>query len=86
MINAFSAHVYPNPSSGHFTVTFNSSGETVCIFNITDMTGKVLIRENYNAVPGINARSFDLGSLAKGLYMIHLQNKDATQVLRISLQ
>ena len=82
----FNAEAFPNPAKGNINVNFNSNEETEFIISIMDITGRTLLSENYNAVSGINLRSFDLSRFEKGIYMLRLQSEDGGELLRIAVE
>src|SRR5690606_37722699 len=57
--------VYPNPTNGQHTVTFESK---VSSFSIIDVTGKELMRINNN---NPNETTLDLSGLASGIYFLN---------------
>jgi hypothetical protein len=74
--------VYPNPTSGMFVVelpTEVKGGQAV----ILDMQGKVVTQKTF--LPD-SKLTFDLGGVAKGVYLIQVQNGENIYRSRISVQ
>ncbi|WP_276132624.1 choice-of-anchor L domain-containing protein [Polluticoccus soli] len=74
--------VYPNPNTGAFTVELPAGLEKSEVV-ITDMAGKVIQKQT--ALEG-NKLQFDLGPVARGMYMLHLTNGSQNFRTRISVQ
>jgi len=65
--------IFPNPTHDVVTVTFNSQVEEKYTVQLVDMTGRVVIREDQNAVKGENEYKCNLGNYAPGIYSLILQ-------------
>ena len=68
-----SLEVFPNPSLGKTTITFNANKNVDYIFNVVNMIGKVIINEKISAVEGFNTKEIDLKNASNGLYIISIQ-------------
>lgn len=64
--------VYPNPSHGNFNVVFNSDIVAPTTVIVMDMMGKVVYEQNGEANIGENNVAVDLGSNAKGIYILQV--------------
>jgi hypothetical protein len=63
--------VYPNPSSGLFSIDFGASDYHDAIIEITDINGKILYVSK-----AVSAReNIDLGGLQRGLYFIRINSQ-----------
>jgi hypothetical protein len=74
--------VFPNPNTGKFKVEIPDGikgGEAV----IMDMAGKVIQRVRF--MPDVQL-SFDLGDIARGVYMVQIKNGDNTYRALVSVQ
>jgi nitrous oxidase accessory protein NosD len=67
-------NVYPNPSSGIVTVEFTSDEKSKVLLTITDLTGKIIMNEIINSIPGNNSKVLELENLAKGIYILNLKS------------
>jgi hypothetical protein len=66
--------IYPNPSTGDFSLTFSSSRKTSAQITITDITGKLILRESPLIDAGQNEVSINLGNgVVAGVYICTVQ-------------
>lgn len=65
-----SASVYPNPSTGVFTLKFDSPVESSVEVKLYDLVGKTVYSQNFAAVRGANALTVGKETLAKGVYVL----------------
>jgi hypothetical protein len=75
-------NVYPNPSNGNFTITFeNENGpSSVSIYNIT---GALMYQKKLEALP---KHEIQLNGIKKGFYLVKLKNRLGHHVKRIAIQ
>lgn len=77
--------VYPNPTQGKVTITFNWTGAENIQLNVTDIAGKTVWNETITAT-GIQSHVVNLESLQAGMYMIHLQTSEGETTVKILKQ
>jgi hypothetical protein len=75
-------NVYPNPNNGAFTVELPAGMEQSEVV-ILDMAGRIIQKKT--ALDGAKLQ-FDLGPVARGVYMLHLTNSSQNFRTRISVQ
>jgi hypothetical protein len=64
--------IYPNPTTGHFTLQLNEPvGETPCYFQVVGLMGNQVIGEK---LTGADHFEFDLTTQNPGIYMVRLIN------------
>ena len=69
--------ISPNPTPSNISVTLNSKFSKSLKLQMTDMTGRVVLSENWYVLAGENQRLFDIETVAKGAYMIQIiDNQD----------
>ncbi|MBI2967792.1 MAG: T9SS type A sorting domain-containing protein [Bacteroidetes bacterium] len=68
--------LYPNPSSGETTVSFNYLGSSEVIAEIYDFTGKEIYSEIFLTQRGDNNLNFKLSFLNPGLFLLNLTIED----------
>lgn len=78
--------VYPNPSNGTFTLTFETKKQHSMRLNVTDLTGRVIWSEDVLSFTGKYSRNFSNGGLAPGVYMLNviIDGKTSTRKLVIN--
>lgn len=81
-----SFNVYPNPANSQATIIFSSDKEDIYDIHLVDMTGRIIQSETYNSIIGENQYQLNLSQVAKGIYMIVLQNKDAILKSKLIVQ
>ena len=66
--------VYPNPvQSENITIVYDlPSNENAELF-ITDISGKIVHREAFNAIEGLTTKQIQLANLKPGIYMVNLK-------------
>lgn len=62
--------LYPNPSQGNFTLSFEAETTDSRLVEILDMTGRSILKQSYDVVPGKNEISFDLTARPHGVYLL----------------
>ncbi len=64
--------LYPNPTTGMFTLNINNSNANQVVITILDMQGKVVFNESDKNVSNQYIKQIDLSDLAKGIYYVKL--------------
>lgn len=68
-------NVFPNPSSGRVTVTFNVANTSVIHASLTDISGReVMLTQSGKFSPGSNQISMDASQLSAGMYLLRLMS------------
>ncbi|MGP8215943.1 MAG: T9SS type A sorting domain-containing protein [Bacteroidia bacterium] len=79
--------VYPNPSSGIFTVTLSmAKGAEAVSLTVVNTLGQEINTETYYNVPNVFTRQLDLSSLAKGVYFLKLTSDNGTLYNKLVIQ
>lgn len=81
-------NLYPNPAFNQIKLNVNASKDEVATIIVTDIVGKVLIKQNASIRKGENIISLNTEKLANGTYTIKLlsSNFTETSVLKFSKQ
>ena len=82
----YAFNVYPNPANDKVIVSFNSMKEDNFSIRLIDITGRIILNSNYLSVIGENQYQMNLSNIAKGVYMVILQNKEAVLQSKIVVQ
>jgi len=67
--------VFPNPSNGEFSITFNSTTSNNAKINILDIQGKVIATKQIENSNGQNNVNFDLQGTAPGVYFYQIDGE-----------
>ena len=76
--------VYPNPTSGEFTVEFAPEQKAAIV--ITDAAGRVVLQDAVQNESGLVAKSYDLTREPAGLYFVRIQNGSQVSVQKVLLR
>ena len=79
--NNFDAVIFPNPTSGTFTLQFNQKLSSPVNIEILNMIGNVIEKTTTDNETVV----FNQNSLAKGIYLLRIQNNDALLVKKITV-
>jgi len=79
--DALQAIAFPNPSQGHITLQYNSTEQVSYLMKITDVTGREMLKEQLDATEGLNHHEVNLGNVAKGVYMLSLENAAEEKII-----
>lgn len=74
--------LYPNPSSNEIIVYTSNSKEEIVSVQITDATGRIILKENILNIKGKNANgtSIDISSYTDGIYFMIIKDLDGKPV------
>ncbi len=79
-----SVHVYPNPAQDVIFINFDESSRRKSQINITDMTGKLILSQEYTE-NGIGGVTIDASSIPAGMYLIRFNYDDKTVIKKLSI-
>lgn len=71
--------IFPNPTSNIVTI-LNESKDEIKSFQVTDLSGEVLKKENINSFENFN---IDISNFAESSYILLLETDNSTKVFRI---
>jgi subtilisin family serine protease len=83
-INLINMRVFPNPSNGRLTISFNSRVNTEGFILLSNILGETVYSEPIAIPQGYSAHSLDLGSFSQGIYNLILfsdKGKSSTRIL-----
>jgi len=81
------ATLYPNPTGSKTTLQFDSKADALYSLQVFDVTGRIILTEDITAVEGSNMHELDFTTLAKGMYLIRLENSDEEiQLLKVTVE
>ncbi len=70
--------ISPNPAQSEISVEVLSNNATDMEVSILSITGQNILTKNYSNLENLK-ESFDISTLANGIYMLHVQTKDGIQ-------
>ncbi len=85
-IETVSVNLYPNPSTGNFTLEMNSEVENSISLRIFDPVGLLIFEENDIFLLGTMVKNFSFDDLAAGVYFLNVFSKDIRYVKRVVIQ
>lgn len=74
---------YPNPVSDEVNVRFYSTEATAVSIDIVDVSGRVVVRKEYNAVIGMQQVPVNTMQLSNGVYTLRISNGVEEQTIKI---
>jgi hypothetical protein len=77
--------VYPNPTSGRFTVNFNAVEAGDVGIEVVDITGRVVFNNSFEATAGSNEIPVDLSGNTSGIYLVKFRQGSVTATAKITL-
>lgn len=70
--------IYPNPFNDELLIQFNATTEGTMHVELIDLTGKTFVKEQFNAVQGLNYMRLMGTELAAGMYNLTISNGECT--------
>ncbi len=80
-LNNFS--VYPNPTSGNITISFNSNSNENVNLSLYDVQGRLITSSKVDSVIGNFNHNFDLGSIPTGFYLLKISQGNQNYTSKI---
>lgn len=84
--NGLGALLYPNPADGRFSLELQSTRRDLLQLTLSDVTGRVVYREQWQVDNGSNLRHYDWRSLGKGLYLLQLGNGSRQSAIKVVIE
>lgn len=78
--------VYPNPTTGQFTLQLYAQKTETAQVTITDSKGSVIEQRKVSLVQGAQTISFNLSGKANGLYFVQVRSESGMQTYKLYLQ
>jgi len=86
LANLVSIEVFPNPSTGSFTLNLAIIEKNNYQIQLKNVLGQVLYVESLNNFKGDYNKQFDLSTYGKGVYILSLVNANGQQVKKIIIE
>jgi hypothetical protein len=85
LVNSLQIHL--NPADQYTTLKITSSAATLTTIDLTDNTGRLLLRKQVSLTPGDNfVRVDDLGRFSAGLYYVAVKNTEFNAVEKLIIK
>ena len=78
--------VYPNPSKGEFSVSYNFANRQDVSLTITNYLGEVVYRENLKDKESQYNKTIDIGNKSNGIYMLNITTNNQSINQKIVIQ
>jgi hypothetical protein len=78
--NKVDMQVYPNPSSGDFTVDFNRSDDNTVVLEVYDAIGNLMWKKEAEVPEGLNTWEVKADAWRSGIYFLRLYSGRGTQL------
>lgn len=77
--------LYPNPAHNNLTVVYdyNSNNAQNTVVNIYDLSGKLVLSNNFNLTTGFNQHTINVSTLQQGMYIVAIPSLNVNQKLVI---
>jgi len=73
-----SLRIYPNPSSGSFTVKLGTFGSQEISISVSDLVGRTVYSRDFGSVNGLFAHNVEMGWVSAGVYTINVEINNYT--------
>jgi len=67
-------NMYPNPTDGNAFINFSSAKSESAQLRVMDITGKLVLQENFGINSGENQHSLDFSKLTEGVYIMFFES------------
>ncbi len=74
------SEIYPNPANNEITVSVNSLEDDILYFEITDLTGRAVYRQNIDVSKGNTKVNISTEKFANGVYMFKALDADSKPI------
>jgi hypothetical protein len=76
--NGLALDVFPNPSSGQFTIALNTEVDSRVSMKVLDVLGKIVYFENVAHSSGYSSYDISLRNVAEGMYLLEVVNVEVS--------
>jgi hypothetical protein len=77
--------IFPNPTTGQFSIKYVSDTEATVTVTIFDITGKSVMSDQFDVTEGENLRNLILDNTPNGLYMIDINDGSNRTIQKLLL-
>lgn len=83
---ALGLRLYPNPTSGSFTLQLNSLQQKQLNIRVTNVVGELVYSETLESKAGLNNKILNLEQLPNGVYMVIVENGATVSTQRLTIR
>ena len=83
--NNLAFDVYPNPSSGVFSIALTNHGSKPATLRVFDLSGKLVYNESIEALNVVVKKQLDLSSLSKGVYTLRVRSEAGNGIQKLTI-
>ena len=83
---AMSLRLYPNPTTGTFTLQLNSVQQKQLNIRVTNVVGELVYTETLDSKAGVNNKVLHLEQLPNGVYMVIVENGTTVSTQRLTIR
>ncbi len=77
--------LFPNPSTGSFTVEFKAIQAQKANLTIVDLTGKVILTQSLSDLNNGSRQNIELGGISSGVYIVQVQTEKGVYQQKITI-
>jgi hypothetical protein len=81
--NSLAVSIFPNPTTGKFSISVRSDNNAIANVKVTDLIGSTVISNMVPVSVGKNQIDFNLSNLSKGIYLVKTTVKGKTNVSKL---
>jgi len=78
-----SLEVFPNPNNGQFNIGIQNLADQKVTIKVVDTFGKLISNQQFNLNSNQQILTMNLGHLASGMYLLHLQTSEGQLVQKV---
>ena len=82
-IKLLKAAVYPNPTNGIATISYNLENNSTIIMRVTNIQGQVIQENKMDKSSGLQTDTFDLNGLSNGIYFVSINSANVRYTAKI---
>jgi minor extracellular serine protease Vpr len=84
--NKLDCVLFPNPSSGKFTLDYTTKQAETVNVEVLNITGAQVLSTQWKVNSGTNLKDIDLGDMPKGNYLVKVSAKDGAVVIKAAVK
>jgi len=84
--NISDVSIFPNPATENFTIELNIKKASTVLFQVIDLTGKIVKEINAGEIQGIYSTKLSTSDLNKGAYFLKVSSNESSEIKKIFIQ